>query len=203
MVLGIVLTVITFGLAIKKGAAMIVGGTTLMMVAGIALSAAATLGAVWTVANSIASIREAFCEHGYNFMRDGVLRGNYRLHRVMAWVAMAALLVGGVGLSIGKAKMVKWQKAQSVLLGPRFVGKSKGRIENVTRDITNWLGEDFTVITNRHGDKVFMSKDGLRIFRADLIRSKPHLSPHAHLEYYVGNQLVKSGPIFPWDVPPK
>jgi len=130
--IGTLLTLLTGGLAIKKGIALMgVGGA--FAVAGIALSSLAMLGAVWSIANSIAAIAEAFCGHGYNFMRDGVLGGNARLYRTLAWVAVGMMVVGGVGLGIAKGlKNVGVKKAQGVLKTKRkviVIGENMQRVK--------------------------------------------------------------------------
>jgi hypothetical protein len=69
--------------------------------------------------------------------------------------------------------------------------------------IENFLGPEARVITNSAGDKVFMSKDGLRRVRFDINRPAPHKSPHAHIENLVNGKWQKSGPIYPRDVFPE
>ena len=64
-----------------------------------------------------------------------------------------------------------------------------------------FLGQDAKVITNKSGDKVFLSNDGMRRIHFDINNPNPHFSPHANVEYKIGDKWVKSGPIFTYDVP--
>jgi len=67
--------------------------------------------------------------------------------------------------------------------------------------ISRWLGEGARFIRNEAGDTVFLSKDGLKCVRFDFNRTKPHNNPHAHVEVKVDGKWVKSGQIYPIDVP--
>ncbi|MFA6119205.1 MAG: hypothetical protein WCT85_06040 [Parachlamydiales bacterium] len=64
-----------------------------------------------------------------------------------------------------------------------------------------WLKEDYRIITNEAGDKAFLSKDGLRRVRFDFNDAVPHKNIHAHIEIKVNNKWIKSGPIYPIDIP--
>lgn len=75
-----------------------------------------------------------------------------------------------------------------------------GQIQTVVEDAKEFLGEDATVITNKYGDKIFLSKDGNRKLRFDISNPSPHNNPHAHVEIKTGNKWKKSGPIWPIDV---
>ncbi|WP_202813803.1 hypothetical protein [Defluviitalea phaphyphila] len=46
----------------------------------------------------------------------------------------------------------------------------------------DWLGKDAKVITNKSGDKVFISSDGTRRIRFDINNTHPHSNPHGHIE---------------------
>jgi hypothetical protein len=65
----------------------------------------------------------------------------------------------------------------------------------------SWLGKDYRTITNGAGDNVFMSKDGLRKIRFDINKTSPHANPHTHVEEFVNGKWVKSGPLYPKDMP--
>ncbi len=58
-----------------------------------------------------------------------------------------------------------------------------GSVDDVATQARNWLGKDYRVITNRAGDNIFMSKDGLRKMRFD-IRNSGGDAPHVHLEQF-------------------
>jgi hypothetical protein len=86
-------------------------------------------------------------------------------------------------------------------LGPGIGAISKaggGAVRNLVED---WLGPNTRVITNPAGDKIFLSEDGLRRVRADFNNPAPHLNPHVHVEEFIGDRWVKSGPLYPTDVP--
>jgi hypothetical protein len=64
-----------------------------------------------------------------------------------------------------------------------------------------WLGPEARMILNDAGDRIFVSKDGLRQIRVDRNRTFPHSSPHAHVEEKVNGEWQRSGPLYPKDVP--
>ena len=64
-----------------------------------------------------------------------------------------------------------------------------------------FLGQDARVITNKNGDKIFISKNGTRKIRFDINKTKPHENPHGHVEELINGEWKKSGPIFPKGVP--
>ena len=47
-------------------------------------------------------------------------------------------------------------------------GRTANKVDNLTSDIKNWVGEDGRVFTNDSGDKIFLSKDGTRRVRFDI-----------------------------------
>jgi hypothetical protein len=49
------------------------------------------------------------------------------------------------------------------------------------------LGDDFKTITNKSGDKVFMSSDGLRKVRFDIMNAGNDI-PHMHLQIFKNNK---------------
>lgn len=65
----------------------------------------------------------------------------------------------------------------------------------------DWPGPNTRAITNSAGDKVYLSEDGLWRIRFDINNPYPHDFPHAHVEEFVNGKWVKSGPIWPTDVP--
>jgi len=75
------------------------------------------------------------------------------------------------------------------------------RILEAARQAQSWLGKDYKVITNKAGDKIFISRDGTRRIRFDINNPSPHKNPHSHVEQLVNGKWVKSGPIYPRDVP--
>ena len=80
-------------------------------------------------------------------------------------------------------------------------GKVPNKVTDLAKDIKDWLGKDARVITNKNGDKVFMSGDGTKRIRFDINNTSPHNNPHGHVEELVNGKWVKSGPIYPTDVP--
>jgi hypothetical protein len=75
------------------------------------------------------------------------------------------------------------------------------KVVQLEKKVSEWLGEGAKFIRNEAGDSVFLSKDGLRCVRFDFNRTKPHNNLHAHVEIKVGGKWVKSGQIYPTDVP--
>ncbi len=70
-----------------------------------------------------------------------------------------------------------------------FVGQAakaedlNGGIHGAGEAAKRFLGDGYRTITNRAGDKIFMSKDGLRKIRFDF--RNPHGDlPHVHLEVF-------------------
>ncbi|GAB4187770.1 MAG: hypothetical protein Tsb0015_06880 [Simkaniaceae bacterium] len=80
-------------------------------------------------------------------------------------------------------------------------GAKIAEVVQLEQRISGWLGEGARFIRNEAGDSVFLSKDGLRRVRFDFKNPSPHHNPHAHVEVKVNNKWVKSGPIYPTDVP--
>jgi hypothetical protein len=74
--------------------------------------------------------------------------------------------------------------------------ESQLKISNLADNIKNWLGKDARAITNKAGDKIFLSKDGLRRVRFDIKRPYPHTEAHVHIEELV-NGKWKTTRIFP------
>lgn len=75
-------------------------------------------------------------------------------------------------------------------------------VDDVFSQSQDWLGPNWRVINNQAGDTIVLSDDGLRRLRFDINRPYPHSSPHAHVEELVNGRWVKSGPLYPTDVPP-
>jgi hypothetical protein len=69
------------------------------------------------------------------------------------------------------------------------------RVGSAVSKASEWLGPDARAITNGAGDKIFLSKDGLRRIRTDINRHRPypHQSPHAHVEELVNDSWVVTG----------
>ena len=75
------------------------------------------------------------------------------------------------------------------------------KISQLEGKISEWLGKETKMIKNKAGDSVFLSKDGTRKVRFDLSYPAPHSNPHGHVEEFINGKWVKSGPIYPNDVP--
>jgi RHS repeat-associated protein len=80
-------------------------------------------------------------------------------------------------------------------------GKVPNKVTDLAKDMKDWLGKDARVITNKNGDKVFISGDGTKRIRFDINNTSPHNNPHGHVEQLINGKWVKSGPIYPKDVP--
>ena len=62
-----------------------------------------------------------------------------------------------------------------------------GNVDNAARNARSWLGKGYKPITNKAGDNIFMSKDGLRKMRFD-IKNTLGDKPHIHLEQKVNGK---------------
>ena len=85
------------------------------------------------------------------------------------------------------------------------IGGCTGNVQNISKELADWLGPNSKVITNSSGDKVFVSQDGLRKIRFDMNNPNPHNSPHMHIEELVNGKWKPVDPnnaqIYPIDVP--
>lgn len=133
--------------------------------------------------------------------------------------SMVNTLVGavlGVGVGAAAFKAIqkvapKFAKAVSNIAGKvkdkaqswfnKGAGKVSNKVTDLAKDMKDWLGKDARVITNKNGDKVFMSGDGTKRIRFDINNTSPHNNPHGHVEELANGKWVKSGPIYPTDVP--
>jgi RHS repeat-associated protein len=89
-----------------------------------------------------------------------------------------------------------------------YGGSSSGEgssVDELSKEIAEWLGSDSRVITNDSGDKIFLSKDGTRRVRFDMNRPNPHNNPHMHFEELIDGKWKSASPdisqIYPRDVP--
>lgn len=80
-------------------------------------------------------------------------------------------------------------------------GAKIAEIAQLEKRISKWLGEGAKFIRNEAGDPIFLSKDGLKCIRFDFNKTTPHNNPHAHIEIKVDGKWIKSGQIYPTDVP--
>ena len=78
-----------------------------------------------------------------------------------------------------------------------------GLVNDTADKAAKWLRPGSKQIVNKAGDSIFLSEDGLRRMRFDVIRTNPHASPHAHLEIFSNGRWVGVGQIYPYDVPHK
>jgi len=72
-------------------------------------------------------------------------------------------------------------------VGKMVVGESTIAFKETANLTKSWLGEEAKVITNKAGDNIFISKDGLRKIRFDLKNSQGDL-PHIHLEEFINGK---------------
>lgn len=118
---------------------------------------------------------------------------NKKLNDVL-YTAYAAVSLGGMATTRGTAQ-------QAFKGGLDDVFNSVDDIGNMADDMVGWLGKDAKTITNKAGDKIFLSKDGTRRIRFDINQTTPHKSPHGHVETLQGGKWIKSGPVYPQGVP--
>ena len=60
---------------------------------------------------------------------------------------------------------------------------------NTARQIATWLNNDYKIISNKYGDKIFISKNGTRKVRFDIKHSHGE-NPHMHFEIKVKDEWV-------------
>jgi RHS repeat-associated protein len=72
---------------------------------------------------------------------------------------------------------------------PKDIEKIRRVLEGV-KQAQSWLGKDYKVITNKAGDKIFISKDGLRKMRFDINKPYPHKNSHSHIEELINGKWV-------------
>ncbi len=82
-----------------------------------------------------------------------------------------------------------------------YATRGGGKVGEAANAIERCLGPNAKGITNKAGDTVHVSEDGLRRIRFDLNKPHPHESPHSHVEEFINGKWEKSGPIYPTDVP--
>jgi hypothetical protein len=85
--------------------------------------------------------------------------------------------------------------------GIKSATKITNKIDDLSSDIKGWLGNNAKVITNNNGDKIFISNDGIRRIRFDIKNTLPHNNPHGHIEILENGKWIKSGPLYPINVP--
>ena len=78
---------------------------------------------------------------------------------------------------------------------------SSGKVPAAVAAIQEWLGPGWRRISSVHGEPIFISADGLKKIRVDFKHTSPHNHPHLHVEECINGKWVKSGPIYPTDVP--
>ncbi|NMA64910.1 MAG: hypothetical protein GX957_01545, partial [Clostridiaceae bacterium] len=93
------------------------------------------------------------------------------------------------------------QKLGDAMNSSEDAGNVPNKVTDLAKNMKDWLGKDARVITNKNGDKVFMSGDGTKRIRFDINNPSPHNNPHGHVEELVNGKWVKSGPIYPTDIP--
>ena len=91
----------------------------------------------------------------------------------------------GYGVLKGHQQAKKVEVVEEVKIQKHHSDAARGssKVLNASKQASKWLGKDFKTITNKAGDKIFMSKDGLKKMRLDI--KNPHGNvPHIHLEIF-------------------
>ncbi len=81
------------------------------------------------------------------------------------------------------------------------LNKVSDLVKKTSDDVAEWIGRDARLIKKDSGDIIVLSKDGNKRFRVDINRTNPHQNPHAHIEELIDGKWIKSGPVYPRDVP--
>ncbi len=94
-----------------------------------------------------------------------------------------------------KEVLSQWTNPELVVAGlsagvagysPKLRSISKN-VDNAANSAKNWLGKDYKAITNKAGDNIFISKDGMRKMRFDIKNSHGD-KPHIHLEQKINEK---------------
>jgi hypothetical protein len=91
--------------------------------------------------------------------------------------------------------------AKNLALSIQSPLSGNSKISTAVQSISDWLGQDVQVKTNKNGNKIFLSATGDKKVRFDLNFPNPHNNPHGHIEELLNGKWKKSGPVFPSDVP--
>ncbi len=87
------------------------------------------------------------------------------------------------------------------VVAAKSADEASSLVTRTVADAREWLGPGGRAITNDAGDKIFLSQNGLRRIRVDIKRPYPHEFGHAHVKEFIDGKWVRSGPIYPSDVP--
>ncbi|MBS0653377.1 MAG: RHS repeat-associated core domain-containing protein, partial [Verrucomicrobia bacterium] len=135
----------------------------------------------------------------YNAFRDKTTLG----------LEVASLVTGGYAAAKGVVAFNKLAKMpMQIAKVPTLVRKPTFfKAEHTIEKLETFLGKDFKLFKNVHGDLLIESKNGLRQFRMDLNHPKPHKNPHTHLIEYEMRKNKKfeimNERIYPIDVKPE
>jgi RHS repeat-associated protein len=88
-----------------------------------------------------------------------------------------------------------------VVDGVAAISVSDSVVTSLGNEIKQFLGDGSRMIVNDAGDRIFVSKDGLRRVQFHFNNTSPHASPHIHIDVNNGNNWVKKR-YYPKDVPP-
>ncbi len=97
------------------------------------------------------------------------------------------------------ADIIKAGKTAATSATPNTTSK----VSETSAMITEWLGDGAKFIRNSNDDAVLLSADYTKRVRFDFNHPAQHTYPHMHVEELVNGQWIKSGPIFPADIPGK
>lgn len=147
-------------------------------------------------------------QSGHQFLK-GIHINTGNMSAGMSGFSASAAVSSGISISVEAGVTASAQSA--VQMGMLYVStgfsgnegtsKAANKVDGLAKEMKDWLGKDAKVITNKSGDKVFMSSDGTRRIRFDINNTSPHSNPHGHVEQLVNGKWVKSGPLYPVDVP--
>jgi len=157
-----------------------------------------------TAANIAAGIYFGFRPDGTRYLRQqGIIHTPVR-DSINAGIAVGSVVGGGRVVGVARSWITSTQSTPNPRI-PVASTAPKVPVATLTREMNNWLGSGARVITNRSGDKIFISRDGLRKARFDINNPSPHNSPHAHFEQFTGGAWRPINPnhpqIYPRGVP--
>lgn len=107
-----------------------------------------------------------------------------------AMLRLASLAPIGKAASVG-VNLTKQAIQQGIkrAINAARVGKNSEKIDqvNILQQVKDWLGDGYKALTNKSGDRIFISKDGQRKMRFDIENSHGD-KPHIHLEAFKNGQ---------------
>ena len=113
----------------------------------------------------------------------------------------------GFGQQVRSIEAFQQPALRSGFVSDSTVTRLGDRNVRIIEQIETFVGKKSRAFYNEAGDIIVESKDGLRHFRIDMIKTDPHKNPHSHVILYKASKNKKTKlleeRIFPIGVEPK